>query len=150
MCIRNRFFLVALVHVYNLLSALNEQQTNFFMFFTHEFKIWKLWKLWVLGGALPPCSPLYTPLQLPNLSIPTFPLIAHLTTSSLLPSPTYFCLNSSHSSLFSLSFFINSFCYFSPFSLFSVSIAFLFLFIFPYPPILYFFSSLFFHMFSLF
>ena len=65
-----------------------------------------------------------------------------------------FCLNSSHSSLFSLSFFINSFCYFSPFSFpllpFSVSISLLFLFIFPYPPILYFSLSLFFHMFSLF
>ena len=73
MCILNRFFIrtsvmVALVHVYNLLSALNEQQTNFFMFFTLQFKIGKVWKLWDLpftglGWGTAPCPPLYTPLN---------------------------------------------------------------------------------------
>ena len=51
MCIiLNRFFIqtsviVTLVHVYSLLSALNVQQTHFFMFFTLQFKILKVWKL---------------------------------------------------------------------------------------------------------
>ena len=45
MCILDRFFIrtsvmVALVHIYNFLSALsNEQQTIFFMLFTFQFKI---------------------------------------------------------------------------------------------------------------
>ena len=35
----NNYVMVALVHVYNLFNALNEQQAIFFMFFTPEFKI---------------------------------------------------------------------------------------------------------------
>ena len=69
LCIRDRFFIqtsvmVALVHIYNFLSALRMNSKLFFMFFTLQFKIWKVWKLWVPGGGeLPPCPPLYTPLK---------------------------------------------------------------------------------------
>ena len=48
--------MVALVHVYNLLSALNEQQTNFFVCSLLLSGL-KSVKALSSRGALPPCPP---------------------------------------------------------------------------------------------
>ena len=62
----NRFFIrtsvmVALVHKYNLLCTLNEQQT-ILLFLHFLVKIWKVSKLWVLwGGSLHPLPPCIRP-----------------------------------------------------------------------------------------
>ena len=50
--------MVALVHVYNLLSALNEQQTNFFVCSLLLSGL-KSVKALSSRGALPPCPPVY-------------------------------------------------------------------------------------------
>ena len=53
--------MVALVHVYNLLSALNVQQTNFLYSSLFSLRFESLRALSSRGGAMPP-PPLYMPL----------------------------------------------------------------------------------------
>lgn len=105
-------------------------------------------------AVLPPCSPCIRPCNFPIYRSLHFLLSPILLQILYFHLRLIFCLFSPfHSSLILSGIFPFTFCcnergFRFILILFSVSISLLFLFIFPYPPILYFSSSLFFHMFS--